>query len=779
MNSLALFNQHFAPKPLTEAWNDVVVQDWDVASPGGSFGPGRYVRPATTLYDRTDGRFLPVYQTEFDLACIRAMGRTLAAMSPGLVGALRSMGNYTIGEGFAFTATKEATCGVSDEGAAPVLSAVQREIDYLLDDNEFTSNFDREIHDTSIVDGEVFLCLRPGPDGRVRIRRREPDEFRQPMSTRALEEWIEATHGIPLSEFVPSWSFAVLTRLDTPDEPLGYHSVADESGVNWEFLDVSRVEHIKRNVPRNAKRGFSDFYPIEADSTRGDKLRRNMAEGAAVQSAIAYVRQHVAGTSRVQAESIVGGNRTGTAQIPTQNSTATRNVTRWQPGQVVDLSAGLEYKPGPMGSERAEHFLLVAAYVQRTQAVRWSMPEYMFSGDASNANYASTMEATSPFVKACEAEQRFYSQHFVRMVWKALKIRHACGAFDSLGVSWEELERIVKIRAECPAVATRDPLKALEVLRGEVELGITSLDTAATECGRDLEAEQAKGASPQLATGGVTGESDPTQPNAGAFQGAKRSDFTNNKKATDDILAAFMDGKITEVVAKAYLQRLGWSDTLAQAVLDDAKDGKIDNPLPESLTEERSFSSTQFNLSEGGYSRSQGSPMQAIRQMAAAIDDADLVADGRESEFHVTVKYGIHDETSDSVRKAVGGFGPVEITLGETSVFPGAAGGEYDVVKIDVDGPDLRRLNKLIAESVDCTDTHPTYKPHVTLAYVKRGTGEKYAGNSTVAGMSLTFWDLRFASRSNKVDVISILPPVTPIARETAQQVIEQLEDYP
>lgn len=540
------------PADLLEAWGDVVPtydSDW-VGDAAGAYGlMTRYQRPATTLHDRSDGRYLPVYQTEFDLAVVRALGRTLAVMAPGLVGGLRNLCNYTIGEGYTFTVTKEANADTSDDAVEPLITAVQSEINQLLDNNEFTSGLDREIHDTSIVDGECFLYLKMVEEA-VRIVRCEPDQIRQPANSRELEEWIQQTLGIPCDSFVSSWSFGIHTRADLPDTPLGYHVVADESGVDWEYVPADRMVHIKRNVTRNAKRGFSDFYPIEADSTRGEKLRRNMAEGAAVQSAIAFVRQHVAGTTRTGVEQMLGDNRVGMSPQSVNGGSRPRNVVQYRPGTVVDLSAGLEYKPGPLGSERASDFLLVAAYVQRMQAVRWSMPEYMFSGDASNANYASTMEATAPFVKSCEAEQRFYSRHFVSLLWKALKLRWELGAFDHLNVCWECLEGWLKIKAECPEVATRDELQNVQRQEILIRLGILSRKTAAAQNGLDYEAEVANGAKPEgeeagAATGGAPGN--------GPGNGPTQSEQPSDAKAgspPDDLNAALAEENLFECGGK-------------------------------------------------------------------------------------------------------------------------------------------------------------------------------------------------------------------------------------
>lgn len=562
-----------SPVELQEGWGELAPGfDSDRTGEWGGSLLTRYQRPATTLYDRSDGRFLPVYQTEFDLAVIRAMGRTLSVMAPPLVGGMRNLCNYTIGEGFTFSATRELTSNVSEETARPVVNAIQREIDRLLADNDFTSNFDREIHDCSVIDGESLLHIRPGAGGKVRIFRREPDELRMPAVTRDLEEWLEYRHGICCEDFVPSWSFGVLTRKDDPSEPLAYHFVGDESGVDWDCVPANRVVHIKRNVPRNAKRGFSDFYPIEADTGRGEKLRRNMAEGAAIQASIAYVKQYVAGTSKAGVESLVAGATTSTVTQSTQSGSRSIPAQRHYPGQAVHAS-GWQFVNGPMGAERAGDFLLVAAYVQRMQAVRWSMPEYMFSGDASNANYSSTMESTSPFVKSCEAEQRFYAAYFVQVLWKALRILWEIGTFQAFGLSWEDLESLIKISAKCPEVATKDELANVQRQSILVDKGVMSLRTMASQNGLDYDAEVADGACPVSgiapAVDSAVGQNGQPIPQAGGeLRGMKLRDVTNIDKLRQRYIDAFRDGAADENTTRLALDGLGYSKAKIDLYLD-------------------------------------------------------------------------------------------------------------------------------------------------------------------------------------------------------------------
>src|SRR6202008_1833776 len=114
---------------------------------------------------------------------------------------------------------------------------------------------------------------------------------------------------------------------------------------------------------------------------------------------------------------------------PTTRGRKRQDLESYPAGTVLRPSAGMQYKPGPAGSERNTNFLLVGQYVLRGIAVRWNMPEYLISSDASNANYASSLVAESPFVKAREADQQFYKRHFGSLLWKVGRLAWEAGSF--------------------------------------------------------------------------------------------------------------------------------------------------------------------------------------------------------------------------------------------------------------------------------------------------------------------------------------------------------------
>jgi 2'-5' RNA ligase len=154
------------------------------------------------------------------------------------------------------------------------------------------------------------------------------------------------------------------------------------------------------------------------------------------------------------------------------------------------------------------------------------------------------------------------------------------------------------------------------------------------------------------------------------------------------------------------------------------------------------FGSSQFNLPDD--------VGQKVQSLARRIPEEDLAKDGREAESHVTLKYGLHTEDPEELAAILANEPPVRVRIGKTSIFPSSESGSGDVVKLDVDSPDLHRLNKKVSDALEVTDTHPEYQPHVTVAYVKPGRGQKYIDDASLDGQEVMLDRVAFSAKNGE-----------------------------
>jgi tRNA nucleotidyltransferase/poly(A) polymerase len=116
---------------------------------------------------------------------------------------------------------------------------------------------------------------------------------------------------------------------------------------------------------------------------------------------------------------------------------------------------------------------------------------------------------------------------------------------------------------------------------------------------------------------------------------------------------------------------------------------------------------------------------------------------GIETEPHVTILYGFHknvdaDDVFDLYKENYD-LQPIEFEVKGISIFENP---DFDVVKLDVESKVLGKMNKLMRD-LPSTITYPEYHPHITLAYVKKGSGKKYVKkfekNRIMTGNKLVF----------------------------------------
>lgn len=119
---------------------------------------------------------------------------------------------------------------------------------------------------------------------------------------------------------------------------------------------------------------------------------------------------------------------------------------------------------------------------------------------------------------------------------------------------------------------------------------------------------------------------------------------------------------------------------------------------------------------------------------------------GLEKNPHVTIMYGLSPIEENRVKKLLSKV-PTKIMaeLGKISKFENADCA-YDVLKIEVKSPHLAKIHEMIKGNFENNYKWPEYNPHVTLAYVKKGTCNEYVGNKMFEGMKFAFENFTYSN---------------------------------
>lgn len=140
----------------------------------------------------------------------------------------------------------------------------------------------------------------------------------------------------------------------------------------------------------------------------------------------------------------------------------------------------------------------------------------------------------------------------------------------------------------------------------------------------------------------------------------------------------------------------------------------------------------------------EGAEKNAILQFIAALPEEHIYDDaaheyGRETTPHVTVLYGLAPSEEAKAKQMLAKIPKgISATLGKISKFS-SNDKPYDVLKVEVSSSGLTKIHQFLRKHCKNNWEWPSYSPHMTLAYVKKGTCENFVGDARFSGKSFTF----------------------------------------
>lgn len=589
--------------------------------------------------DRADGADYPTFRSETELGMIRAVGRMLVSSSEHATNAVAMFVAFTLGTGFTWKAAAREGVSENSGQAAAIATAIMESV---IERCHWTMNRDDEFMRRAIRDGEVFLFLSSCRNKEVAMRFVEPAQVCEPAANIAREIESRLYDGE-----VGSWSFGIHTKLNDVENVLGYFVQWTDSPADFQYIPASRMVHFKRNVDLNVKRGVSDFYPLQRTLPKTMRLLFNMLTGGANQAAINWILELPESTTKEQASNVHAANSVRSESGP---SFAARPVTSYPAGTTITTKAGVQYKPGPMGAERNAGFIEVLQAALRSIGIRWGFPEYLISGDASNANYASTLAASSPFGRVRMQDQTRFGNVWTEMFWKVLAIEYqGSELLQSIASPFGTLRMMIKLVYSAPEVQIQDAMEQIASAQAKRDLGVKT-SVLIRELGYDPETESDVS---------ETDSQSPAQP--GALGSMSTLQRRRNDKAITEWAEQFGAGTMSEATFRARLSELGFSTATIDAIVTDAADGTLSH-IPESP--EGSPDNAATSAGRNIHEPSGPTALESAVQIITAVRNGMPVSAGAKLLKRFA---GIDGDDADTLLKAAGEDGELLEALQEWS----------------------------------------------------------------------------------------------------------------
>lgn len=152
-----------------------------------------------------------------------------------------------------------------------------------------------------------------------------------------------------------------------------------------------------------------------------------------------------------------------------------------------------------------------------------------------------------------------------------------------------------------------------------------------------------------------------------------------------------------------------------------------------------------------------------LRDIREGIDPNDIFepndpTKGLEKELHVTLAPCLDNTVInqlDDIKAICGSISEInDITYSQVDFFE-MKDKDYDVLKLNIVSPKLKDLNRRILEKYPShSEFKDEYKPHATIAYLKKGTAKKYVKvfSKPLPLNPLSFWLSYTDSDGNKLN---------------------------
>lgn len=435
----------------------------------------KYVQP------ENDG-FIPIGDAgekvldEEDTASLREQAIRASYLSPLIISYLNNLQRFVMGKGITVNPTTDNE---------PFHAKLKYIWDEWAQQNQWQS-LEREIAHRLWRDGEVFIWrVNNNSDlaGDAELQANLRDFGLTVDDVASKEYMIDLGLRLIDPEYIrdplDQVSHGILTATGDVENVIGYLYSVNNTPQDRSFIPADDVIHIKIRVDSDTKRGRSVIEPLLKPNAYYEDWLEYRLILSKVRTAVAWVRTIEGSPTQVQ--SIRDNQAT---QRPTDYVRGSNRLQMPRAGTVITASNGINYdfkSPNLQASDSSHD----GREIKLNIAASTGLPEYMF-GDASNANYASTMVAESPAVREFEYWQDFLSPYFVQ-IWRWV-MQSAVDA-GKLAES-DVLTEVIDVEVTFEPLLARNAIDEAKANQIKNAAGVLSRQTWAEANGLDYESER-------------------------------------------------------------------------------------------------------------------------------------------------------------------------------------------------------------------------------------------------------------------------------------------------
>lgn len=430
----------------------------------------------TNTWIPVDGDFRQL--TQSDRSELRERAQRAALRSPLIVGYLNTMKRFVMGEG------PEIRAATEDDSLNETLDDWWGRVEKI---NRW-STLEDEIVVRTWRDGEAFIHEQVQPITGP-IEDWEPDQ----EVARRLRKMGVDTRDLNPPDIEAGMTFFRLRPPSRIADPKGkiqdgiVTASADSQtvlGYVWnrerdtEFIPAGDMRHIKIRADSDMLRGRSQLEPL---------LKRNKQYEDWLEYRILL---NLARTAVVLVKKFDRANQGDISAIRDQQKDergpvgSNRKQKMMEPLSTIH-SSGIEYEfksPNLQARDAQKD----GRRIQLDMAASMGIAEFIFTGDASNANFASTLVAESPTMREFQSWRDFFTPHFRALYRDAIRNAAEVGSLD---INPEQVDEL-PVAVDWPNMEMREELEHAKAQQIRHGAGILSKETWAREAGIDWEQEQ-------------------------------------------------------------------------------------------------------------------------------------------------------------------------------------------------------------------------------------------------------------------------------------------------